>query len=260
MENTHLLANTEGQDAPRVSVLIDPKRYSSAYRLFKVTALVLRFVHSLHKIISPTTHLRHMSELEQAKFHWIRDCQSQLLTDSKFMVWKRQLDLCEDEFGIWRCGGRMLKSSLSLSAKNPVLLDWNHFLTNLIVFDAHLRVLHNGVKETLAEFRSEYWLIKGRQFVRKLINHCTVCKKQDGRPCHGNPPPPLPDYHVRRSRPFQTTGVDFASPLYVNAAETSNTAKVWLCQYTCCATRAVHGFGHTHDCRHLSQELQTFCG
>ena len=81
----------------------------------------------------------------------------------------------------------MLKSCLSLAAQNPILLDKDHYLTRLIVTDAHVRVIHNGVKETLTELRSEYWLVKGRQLVRKLIHSCTVCKKEEGKPCRGYP-------------------------------------------------------------------------
>ncbi len=140
---------------------------------------------------------------------------------------------------VW-CLGRMSKSCLPLSAQNPILLDRSHHLTKMIVTDAHLRVLHNGVKETLTELRSEYWLVKGRQYIRKVIHSCIVCKRQEGKPCHGNPPPPLPEYRVQQSRPFQTTGVDFAGPLYVKTSDGAGTSKVWLCLYTCCSTRAVH--------------------
>ena len=97
--------------------------------------------------------------------------------------------------------------------------------------------MHNGVKETLTELRSTYWLVRGRQFVRKLIYSCLVCCKLEGRPYQSVPPPALPDYRVRQSRPFQHTGVDFAGPLYVKGSEKP---KVWLCLYTCCVTRAVH--------------------
>ena len=40
--------------------------------------------------------------------------------------------------------------------------------------------------------------------------------------------------------PFTYTGVDFAGPLFVKAAD--QYSKVWICLYTCtcCATRAVH--------------------
>ena len=83
-------------------------------------------------------------------------------------------------------------------------------------------------------------MIRGRQFVRKLIHGCTICRKMEGGHCAGVPTPPLPEYRVRQSRPFQTTGVDFAGPLHVKTSDHTKTSKVWLCLYTCCATRAVH--------------------
>ena len=70
----------------------------------------------------------------------------------------------------------MWKSCLSLSAQNPILLDKNHYLTRLNIKDAQLSVIHKGVKETLTELRSKYWLINGCQFVQKLIPSFTVCK------------------------------------------------------------------------------------
>ena len=43
-------------------------------------------------------------------------------------------------------------------------------LTTLVVTDAHQRVQHNGVKETLVEVRSKYWIVGGRSLVRSLIH------------------------------------------------------------------------------------------
>ena len=243
----HSLITLLDDHTPCLSQIIDPKRYSTTYRLFRITELVFKFIRCLRSrgsvtaVDTPTT-TRSMSDLDRAKLYWIKDCQSSLQDDKRFTLWKRQLDLFTDESGIWRCGGRMSKSCLSLAAQNPIILDKTHYLTRLIVTDAHLRVIHNGVKETLTELRSEYWLVKGRQFIRKLIHNCVVCKKHEGNHCRGNPPPPLPEHRVRQSRPFQTTGVDFAGPLHVRVpnGDAAGTSKVWLCLYTCCTTRAVH--------------------
>ena len=141
---------------------------------------------------------------------------------------------------MWRCSGRMSNSSLRLAAQIPVLLNKKHRLATLIVMDAHKCVMHNRVQEALAELRSTYWLIRGRQFVCKLIHGCTICRKLEAKHCEEIPPPLLPEYRVHQSCPFQTTGVDFAGPLYVRASHHAGTAKVWLCLYMCCITRAVH--------------------
>ena len=68
-----------------------------------------------------------------------------------FKTWQQQLGLFHDESGIWRCGGRLSNADLPFITKHPVLLDSHHHLTTLIVTDAHARVQHNGVCETLNE-------------------------------------------------------------------------------------------------------------
>ena len=145
-----------------MSQVICPKQYSSSHRLFRVTALVLRFVerlrgaHHTHSTVQPE-----VEEITQAKLRWMRDMQANLHSHKDFTSWKQRFGLFMDEDGVWRCGGRMSNSSLPPSAKNPILLDKHHHLTTLLVLDAHNRVLHNGTRETLAELRSLYWIIRG---------------------------------------------------------------------------------------------------
>ena len=100
--------------------------------------------------------------------------------------------------------------------------------------------MHGGVKSTLTEVRSRYWIVKGRQFVRKMIFRCVKCRKHQARPYRPPPPPPLPSFRVQESQPFASTGVDFARPLFVKDVHSSTSGKVWICLYTCCTTRAVH--------------------
>lgn len=183
----------------------------------------------------PSDTLLSLNDLDQARLLWIKDSQLSLQKDVKFPLWKRQLGLTLDQSGVWRCSGRMSNSCLSRATQTPILLDKKHHLATLLIMDAH-----DGVKETLSEFRSAYWLVRGRQFVRRLLHGCVTCRKLEGRPCQGNPPPLLPDYRVQPSRPFQTTGVDFAGPLYVRTPGEAGSSKVWLGLYTCCSTRAVH--------------------
>ena len=105
---------------------------------------------------------------------------------------------------------------------------------------AHERVLHNGVKETLTEVQTRYWIIKGRSLVKRILYKCLVCRRFEGRPYSVPVPPPLPDFQVRMDSPFTSTGVNFAGPLYVKATGSTRGTKAWICLYTCCTVRAVH--------------------
>ena len=106
----------------------------------------------------------------------------------------------------------------------------------LIVMACHERIMHGGVKDTLTELKSKYWIVKGRSFVKKLLQRCVVCRRIHGKPFLFPRSPSLPGFRVQESPPFSYTGVDFAGPLYVKSGE----GKVWICLYTCCSSRAVH--------------------
>ena len=176
--------------------------YSDLQRLLKVTALVLKFtniVKSLsRKDVKPQIELT-SQDIAVAETLWIKEIQRSL--------------------------------------KQPILLDKNHHITSVIVRDSHKRVMHSGVKETLTELRARFWIIQGRQFVRKLLYHCVVYCKLEGRPYQAPPPPPLPEFRVKEEPPFTYVGLDFAGPLYVkNPNCNSPQQKVWICLYTCCVT------------------------
>ena len=46
---------------------------------------------------------------------------------------------------------------------------------------AHECVIHNGVRETLTEVRSRYWITKGRSFVRMIVRQCVTCRRFEGK-------------------------------------------------------------------------------
>ena len=46
--------------------------------------------------------------------------------------------------------------SLSYYVENQIILDRNHRLTELIVWDTHNQIKHLGERQTLAEIRSYY--------------------------------------------------------------------------------------------------------
>ena len=169
---------------------------------------------------------------------WILENQRELVADKSFKHWQNQFDLFQDENGVWRCRGRIQNATVPYSTKYPILVYKDHHLAVLLVRNAHSRVLHNGVKETLTELRAKFWIVQGRSFIKKIIHQCHVCRRHEGRSYHVPPPPPLPAFRVEEAPPFSFTGIDFAGPLYVKMD--SGTKKTWISLYTCCVTRAIH--------------------
>ena len=149
-----------------------------------------------------------------------------------------QLKIVEED-GILRCRGRFAESELEVEAKYPILLPKEGKLTHLIITHCHNRVHHSGVRATLAELRSRFWVLKGRQRVKAILNKCTICKKLEGKPYNAPKEGNLPAFRVRETEPFAKTGVDFAGPFYVKNAN-KETDKVYIALFSCCVTRALH--------------------
>ena len=231
------------EQIPTLGKVIDCGKHGTIAQLLRVTAYVLKAVKIFKKTlpVQPRNHTALTpEELADSEKLWIIDAQRKLAQEEKFPTWKNQFDLFLDNKGLWRCGGRLSNATLPYSTKHPVLLPRKHPITSLIVWDSHKRVQHNGVKETLTEIRTKYWIIRARSLVRSIINRCVVCRRFEGAAYRGPPPPPLPTFRVQEESPFTYTGVDFAGPLYVRTTGSSAANKAWISLFTCCVVRAVH--------------------
>ena len=107
-----------------------------------------------------------VAEVEMAKTLWIKHVQQLICQDAKFKQMQISLGLYKDDSGVLRCSGRIQNSLLPYSTKCPVLY--------LVILDCHEKVLHNKVNETLAQLRSEYWVVKGRQAVTEVTGKCVT--------------------------------------------------------------------------------------
>ena len=218
------------------------KNYSSLLKLLRVTAYIIRFIDKLrNKRLSMTEPMLQLNaqEISRAERLWIIEAQKSLLEEPAFQTWKQQFGLFLED-GVWRCKGRLHNADIPYTTRHPALLPKNHHVTSLIIWDCHSKVMHNGVKETLCELRSRFWIIKGRQLVRKMLYGCTVCRRFEGQSYNMPPSPPLPSFRVREEPAFTHTGVDFAGPMYVKSPGSPTQSKVWICLYTCCTVRAIH--------------------
>ena len=181
-------------------------------------------------------------EMDQARELWIKEVQRSVYNDKNFDQVKVSLSLFTDDKGILRCGGRLKNAPIPYDARFPIFLPRCSRFTYLVINDCHFKVLHNGVRDTLTELRSRFWVTKGRQTVKTAIGNCSVCKKIQGRSYAVPPPPPLPEFRLSDEFAFTRVGVDFAGPIYVKDvfAKNGDMNKVYIALFTCAATRAVH--------------------
>ena len=225
--------------------VIPPANFSDVYRLLRVTSYVLRFIRRVRgRQRQPqfTSVEIQPEELSDTESLWIKHVQKYVREEEDFGRTRHSLGLFEDDRGILRCGGRLHNAPLPYSARFPAILPRKHQFTVLMIKRSHSNVMHNGVKETLTDLRSRFWVVRGRQTVRDVISPCATCKKLEGRSYNAPPQPSLPDFRVSDEFAFTQVGVDFAGPVYLRDvfSKSKNVFKAYIALFTCASSRAVH--------------------
>ena len=240
-EKTTISMVVNAREKRDVSNVIDIERFSNSMRLFKVTAYVRRFIHNAKMSFARGERITgrlSRQELANAELDWVKSAQERLKQNEQLHRLTKQLNVVE-EVGVLRCRGRLCNSELEAEAKKPILLPRHHRLTEMIVVECHRKLHHSGVRATLSQVRTKFWVPKGRQIVKKLISKCVTCKKFEGKPYAPAPVADLPDFRVNQAAPFSYVGVDFAGPLYYKV-NTGTMEKAYIALFSCCVTRALH--------------------
>ncbi|XP_035218692.1 uncharacterized protein LOC118191935 [Stegodyphus dumicola] len=92
---------------------------------------------------------------------------------------------------------------------------------------------------TLSKVRNKFWIPKGRQVVKKVINACLVCKKFAAKPTKQSKGQ-LPRDRVVQSNPFTVVGIDLTTGAVTIREKADNHKKVYIAVFTCAVTRALH--------------------
>ncbi|XP_046347391.2 uncharacterized protein LOC124128018 [Haliotis rufescens] len=151
-----------------------------------------------------------------------------------------QLDPIYDaESDLIRVGGRLQRAeSLNTGIKHPILLDPQHVITKLIIRDQDEKLLHYGQERILAEIRRRFWILRGREAIRRHQRQCSTCQKWRSNP-RSQKMSDLPPPRLRLFKPpFFSTGVDCFGPMHVKVGRRSE--KRWGLIFKCMTTRAVH--------------------
>ncbi|XP_029965347.1 uncharacterized protein LOC115401351 [Salarias fasciatus] len=145
-----------------------------------------------------------------------------------------------DEQGeLIRVGGRLRRAQdLELAMLHPVILDPKHPVTQLLIQDFDRRLHHPGPERVFAEIRRSFWILRGREAVRRHQHNCADCQRW-----RANPTVPkmadLPAARLRLFKPaFHSTGMDCFGPFEVRIGR--RLEKRWGIIFKCLTTRAVH--------------------
>ena len=260
---TRVLVGTVDPQIRDIAAVVDCQRFSSKVRLVRVTAYVIRFINRLKSMVKRTReqslsslpHHNNLSadEIVNAENMWIQCVQERsFIKELKYVRNEskispppnvRNLGLYIDDDGLLKCKGRLNNAPIRETEKRPILLPSKHYFTNLVIEQVHREAMHSGINHTLSMSRERFWVLRGRETVKRILKGCVVCRRHQARTIAPNPMPDLPRIRVDDAPPFTNTGLDFLGPLYIvkrNESEENTTSKVYVCLYTCAATRAVH--------------------
>ena len=232
---------TTNTDRVGVGSIVDVERHGTLGKLLRVTAFVLRFINNLRgRSMNKVLNIGNLSteEIEAAEHVWIKDVQKALRNRQDFQALSVQLGIV-DQSGVLVCKGRLENADLDIGSKYPIIIPKDHRFTDLVIEDCHKRVFHNKLRSTLAELRSRFWVPRGRQQVKRVLNRCLTCKWLDAKALAAPNTAPLPDFRVAKSLPFSNTGIDFAGPLFVKTGQ-GDMRKAYIALFTCCVARAIH--------------------
>lgn len=145
----------------------------------------------------------------------------------------------DDVLELIRVGGRLRQiETLDPDVIHPIVLDPGHPITRLLIKHYDEQLLHPGPEKVFATIRRTYWILRGRQAVKKHQWACSECRKWRGKPTY----PKMADLPPCRLRlwkpPFWSTGVDCFGPFNIKIGRRQE--KRWGILFKCLTTHCTH--------------------
>ncbi len=97
---------------------------------------------------------------------------------------------------------------------------------------------HFGIEYTLSLIRQKYWIINGRQLIKRIIRQCFNCKKRQASVAQQKMASLPVDRVTPSEPPFTYVGVDCFGPFNVKRGR--SIIKKYGVLFTCLTIRAVH--------------------
>ena len=164
--------------------LMDICRFSCVHNVLRVIGFTWRL---FYNIKSKNYNIEQMkgdlptSETDAALNILVRSEQFELENSANYKDLSWNLGLFEDKRGILRCKGRIDNAALPYKMGISIVIRRDRDFAKFLVLDSHELVKHDEVKETLVQLRSQFWIVRGSQYVRKIIAKCQVYAQCEGR-------------------------------------------------------------------------------
>lgn len=229
-------------------------RFSSWDKAVRVLCYVYRFCNSTRNSsiqASYTSKSLSHEEIKGTKFKIIQLVQVRnfaeeydaLLRNAKLKPKSRLLTLNPflDPNKILRSHGRFAASNLSYNERYPIILPYESHLSYLLTAYVHKISLHGEIQLMVRLIRSEYWIPRLKNLIKKYIRtckSCTIYKQSVQSQIMGA----LPVERTILTLPFTNVGIDFAGPFILKNyyGRKCRLEKGYVCLFVCFSTRAIH--------------------
>ncbi|CAI2348007.1 unnamed protein product [Caenorhabditis sp. 36 PRJEB53466] len=213
-------------------VPIDPHKFGSFHRMLRTIMVMLQFMIMITKRRLPKeqreqynlTNHECATRARRIAYRWAQ------WIDPPSEQTIRNLRLRQNPEGIWMYQGRV--------EQRPLIFLPQGQISRLIVLDLHERFSHGSPLFTLAQLRAEFWIPRGRAFLKKSIGKCYGCRYLSTLPYRQPDFAAFPDLRIAPARPFENCGVDFAGPLKVKMD--GAVRNIYFVLFTCLYTRFIH--------------------
>ena len=195
----------------------------------RVAVYCLRFSHNAKNPSSRGTGYLTSTELRDALHTCIKLAQQEIyaqeisdLSKKGQLLSKSQLQPLHpflDKEGYLRVGGRLQHSHIPYDSKHQLILPPAHHITELIIMNEHLRLLHTGPQLLSASLRQQYWIPRMKQVIRPVLHRCLHCfklKAAASQQLMGQ----LPLGRVTVACPFLKAGIDYVGPFEIKSGNT----------------------------------------
>lgn len=212
------------------------KRFSSMCTMKRVVAYCLRFIHNARprNIVKFKGNLS-LEEISQAEISIIKIVQTTafpieigMLSKGKSIDGKSKFLSLSPFFknGLVRVEGRLHHFHFTYNQNHSILIPNKSHITYLIIIrEKHLELKHAGIQTTLYSIRDKFWVLGGRNTVRRIIRQCAICSRM--KPSEFNYiMENLPASRLTYSRPFLNVGIDYCGPFFVKEKRHRNTKRI----------------------------------
>ena len=192
---------------------MDVIRFSSFIKVIRVISYVRRFIDLCKRQPIPTGDLT-AEEMHSAESCLIRNYQMhyyaeeiELLQNSKNLPPTSTIyqlnPFIDSNDHLLKVNSRLDNSNLPHSEIFMVIVPPDFELDRILIEHYHKKNLHAGVMTVLCDIRKNYWLVRGRSRIKKILRQCPTCKiKRLSAPTERWAPLPRERVDVLKIRPF----------------------------------------------------------